>query len=121
MRPPRLLWLMILMWLAIYAWSICVFFSTPPVGDGFTRGLNGLAGFMTWQATAGGIALAIWVAGRRLASGSLMRWISRGPALLALLLIVAIVLLIAYALIADRVVSPPSSSPASTPVTTPVN
>ena len=42
------------LWLARFLASFAVLFLTEPTGDGFTRGLNRLASFMTWQ----GIAMA---------------------------------------------------------------
>jgi hypothetical protein len=40
------------LWLALFVASFVVLLTTEPVGDGFTRGLNRLAAFMTWQGVA---------------------------------------------------------------------
>lgn len=50
----RLLWLMLVVWLAVYVWSFRVMITTDPSGDGFTHGINRLVGFMTWQTVAAG-------------------------------------------------------------------
>lgn len=40
------------LWLALFVASFIVALTTEPTGDSFTRGLNRLASFMTWQAAA---------------------------------------------------------------------
>ena len=40
------------LWLVVFLVSFAVLILTEPTGDGFTRGLNRLASFMTWQGVA---------------------------------------------------------------------
>ena len=121
MTAQRLIWLLLVLWFAVYAWSVLYYLLTPATGDGFTRGLNRLSGFMTWQMVAAGVAVAIWIAGRRFAIGSRARRISRGPALFALLPVVAFVLVVAYVQISSWMETPGPVSTPSMPVTEPKN
>lgn len=80
-----------LLWLAAIAasaWSLVV---PEPNGDGFTRGLNRVMAFAGFQCAAAVVAAVLWVAGRRLPAGSLRRWLSRIPLLLALSLTLFVV------------------------------
>jgi hypothetical protein len=40
------------LWLLLFVTSFVAFFVIEPTGDGFTRGLNRLASFLTWQGAA---------------------------------------------------------------------
>ncbi len=122
MPVQRMLWVLFALWAAIYGWSLWVYFFTPVTGDGFTRGLNRVTGAMAWQAMAAVFGAVIWLMGRGLDSGSPARWVTRIPAFLALMPVVAIVAVIAYAQIADPAATqrPVSSAPAK-PVTAPVD
>lgn len=121
MTAQRLIWLLLIVWFAVYAWSVLGYFLTPATGDGFTRGMNRVSGFVTWQLAAAGVAAAIWVAGRRFAVGSRARRISRGPALFAFLPIVGLVLVVAYVQIASWLADPVATPTPQMPVTQPTN
>lgn len=93
----RFLWGLLLLWLAVYGWSFVAVAFTPPTGDGFTRGLNRIEEFGKWQVAAATLAVPVWVTGRRMPSGSAIRWLSRAPAVLALLLVLLVAGLVAWA------------------------
>jgi hypothetical protein len=108
------IWVILGIWALAMALSVLALVAEP-TGDGFTRGLNRLTGFIGWQ-TAGMIAaLAAWLSARRLEAGDRLRLIARVPAYWALLLVLGIAILIAYgAWIGNR---PPPETPA--PVSAP--
>ena len=114
---PRLLQLLIVLWLAAYAASFLQFALTGPAGDGFTRGLNRVMAFLGWQIGAGLIGCAIWIAGRDLPLGRAGRWLLRIPALLALALATAILALVLWARLARPAPAPPEPAPVTMPVT----
>lgn len=95
--PARQLTLILTaLWAAAYVASLWGLLMLEPTGDGFTRGLNRVTAFVGWQFAAGLIGLGVWMAGRGLPVGSMARRLSRVPALLGLLLALAIVGLIAF-------------------------
>lgn len=104
-----------ILWLAAYGASFAALFLLEPTGDGFTRGLNRVSSFVTWQFAAGLIGLGVWLAGRGLPRGSPARWFSRVPTFLALLLLLAIVGLIAWVNLTKPA---PVAEPAPPPKTT---
>ena len=83
------------LWAAAYLWSISILLWTEPTGDGFTRGLNRLTGFLGWQFVAGVVAIVVFVIGRRLPKGG-RRWLSRIPLILASLPFVLAVAALAW-------------------------
>lgn len=97
MPAKQLTLILTALWAAAYLASLWGLLATEPTGDGFTRGLNRVTAFVGWQFAAGLIGLGVWLAGRGLPAGSMPRRFSRVPALLGLLLLLAIVGLIAYA------------------------
>ncbi|MFV0515077.1 MAG: hypothetical protein ACK5MY_15835 [Jhaorihella sp.] len=104
-----------ILWLAAYGASLAALLLLEPTGDGFTRGLNRVSSFVTWQLVAGLIGIGVWLAGRGLPRGSPARWFSRVPALLALLLALAIAGLIGWVNLTRPA---PLSDPAPPPATT---
>lgn len=96
MSARTLFWLSLLVWAGLYAWSFLSFVVIEPTGDGFTRGLNRVGGFLLWQVAAGITAIVVWRAGLALQSGAKLRWLARLPALLFALLIIAIAALFVY-------------------------
>jgi len=97
MTKQRLIWGILVVWLGIYAWSITALLTTPPEGDGFTRGMNRLTTFASWQLAAGFLGLFIWRLGQVFERGSVARWLSRLPILLAFALLLGIAGVIAAA------------------------
>jgi hypothetical protein len=69
--------------------------TAEPTGDGFTRGLNRVSGFVGWQAAGLILALVAWLSSRGLEKGARLRWLARVPGWWALLLIVGLAALIA--------------------------
>ena len=53
----KIVWAVAAVWLVLFLASFVVLQVTPPTGDGFTRGLNRIASFMTWQGAAFGLAM----------------------------------------------------------------
>ncbi|MEM9969581.1 MAG: hypothetical protein AAF762_00570 [Pseudomonadota bacterium] len=84
-------------WALSFAYAFYFFATEPPTGDGFTRGLNRVSGYLGWQGIAGTFAIAIWGVGRRWQAGSGVRRLSWVPILLALAQVLAIVALIVWA------------------------
>ena len=111
------IWVLLGFWAVAMALSVLAL-AAEPTGDGFTRGLNRLTGFVGWQ-TAGMIpALAAWLFARRLEPGDRLRWIARVPGFLALLLVVGIAILIAYSAWIGNRPSPVTSGLDSVPAVT---
>ncbi len=50
-----------------------------PTGDGFTRGLNRIMGFLSWQLAGAILALGLWIGTRGLPKGDVLRRFGRVP------------------------------------------
>lgn len=105
--PRRAVWILFGLWAAIWVWSLIFLAITEPSGDGFTRGLNRVAGFLGWQGVAAALAVAVWIMGRGLAGGA--RWATRLPLILALLLVLGIAGMIGVALLGSSPPTPPAT------------
>jgi len=81
---------MLALWAAAWGYSFVFALSTVAQGDGFTRGLNRIAGFLGWQGVAGMFAFACWGVGRGFSIGSGIRRISAVPLGLALALVIVV-------------------------------
>ncbi len=90
MSENRFFFILSGLWALVYMGSIVVLQTTEPTGDGFTRGLNRLTAFLSWQVFAAVIAVGVWIAGNGLPKGSQARLFSRIPAALAAILILVI-------------------------------
>ncbi len=119
MSRRTLVIVLLLVWLAMLAWSVIGARITPPTGDGFTRGLNRLALFMGWQAAAGVLGLVIFAGGRGLPRGWLRR-LTWAPLGLAGLLVAGIVALIVWARINSWMHRPAADVAPPAAVTEPV-
>lgn len=100
MAAARIFWLLLTLWLVFFVLSFVVFFTTEPTGDGFTRGMNRITGFIGWQGGAGAIGVLVWFRGRGFEKGTLQRWMSIVPLLCAILLVFALVAVVLLARIA---------------------
>lgn len=116
MPAQRLVWVLLAIWVAAYAASFWSLFFAVPTGDGFTRGLNRVSGFLGWQALAGLAAIGLWAVGLSHPKRQPGRWLYRVPILLAALLILFLVGVVLFAQF--RKPSPDASTPM--PVTQPV-
>lgn len=90
-----------MIWILLALWAVAVGMSVlpvlePPTGDGFTRGLNRIAGFFRFQALALLIGLVI-LALRGRAEGPWLRRLMLVPVLVALALLVGIAGVFLYA------------------------
>jgi hypothetical protein len=81
----RIFWFALAVWAATMILSVVYPMSISPTGDGFTRGLNRVTAFFSWQIGGAIIALSIWMQGRSLTNRAL-RWLSRIPVLWSLIL-----------------------------------
>ncbi|MCU4654126.1 hypothetical protein N8I71_14870 [Roseibacterium sp. SDUM158016] len=93
-------------WLALALWAgamllSCLSLTAEPTGDGFTRGLNRVAGFIGWQLPAAVLALFLWLSSRPLRKGEVLRWLARVPGWWAVALLVLIGTWMAVGLIGD--------------------
>ena len=97
-------------WAGVYAASVLQFLFIEPGGEGFTRGLNQIMAFLSWQLLAAIIGFTAWFVGRKHSPGRALRLLLRLPLILAGLLFGSLILLIAYAQLApppERPVQPP--------------
>lgn len=78
------------LWAAAWGYSFVFAVSSVAQGDGFTRGLNRITGFLGWQGVAGMLAFACWGVGRGFPAKSGVRRMSAVPLSLALVLIVLV-------------------------------
>lgn len=90
------LMVLLALWVAAWGYSLVPLFAEP-TSDGFTRGMNRMAGFLGWQGVAGMIALALWGIGRGLPNGSGARRISGVPLGMALALLLVLVGMVLWA------------------------
>jgi len=84
------------LWLGAVIYSVVFLLTEPATGDGFTRGMNRITGFLGWQGVAGTLAVGVWGVGRGFAKGSGARRISAVPLWLALALVLSIVALVVW-------------------------
>jgi len=119
MSRRNFLFLLALLWAAAWIGSFWQLFGTEPTGDGFTRGLNRIMGFLGWQLAAGFLGCMLWIVGRQGERGRAARWLLRVPPFLTLLLVLAIVTVIVYARLGkpSEVATTPAAAP--TAVTAP--
>lgn len=73
--------------------------TAEPTGDGFTRGLNRITGFLGWQVAGAVLAMALWFGVRALPKGAALRWLGRAPGWWAIGIVALVVLWIAVGLI----------------------
>lgn len=92
-----LLMVMFALWLGASAYSVVFLIDTDPAGDGFTRGLNRITGFLGWQGVAGMLAFAVWGVGLGFPKGSGIRRTSAVPLGIALALILLIIGIVIWA------------------------
>lgn len=117
MTQRTVVWILALLWAAAWGGSFVAFAITDPTGDSFTRGLNRLMAFLGWQLAAGFLGGLVWMAGRGLAATPLGRWLTRVPALLAIVLFGALAATVLW----TRMAAPPPGAllPPATATTKP--
>lgn len=117
MSQQTLFKILLMVWAAAFAWSFISFSTAAPTGDGFTRGLNRVTGFLGWQGLATILAVAVWITGRGANLTGLQKWISRTPALMALALVLAVLSLVLWSVFTKpSPISPPPPGPVTEPV-----
>ncbi len=89
------LWALVVIWAAAFLTSLYQF-SLPPGGDGFTRGLNRVSGFMQWQMVAMVVALVL-LALRRQAESRVLARTMVIPAYFAIALVLLVAGVLGYA------------------------
>jgi len=89
----RIFLLMALMalWLAAYVYSIIFLLTTPVEGDGFSRGMNRITGFLGWQGVAGVLAFGCWAVGWGFPRRTGIRRISAVPLGMALAIVLLVI------------------------------
>jgi len=90
----RLIWILLALWAVAVAMSV-VAMQEPPMGDGFTRGLNRITGFLQFQALALLIGIGI-LALRGRVENVWLRRLMLVPVLLALALLLGIATVFLY-------------------------
>jgi len=100
-------------------WALAMMLSgfvltAEPTGDGFTRGLNRVTGFVAWQAAALILALIAWLFSCGLEAGDRLRWVARIPAWWAMVLLVGLAVLIAVSAWMSNQPPPVTDAPEST-------
>ncbi|MEO0384382.1 MAG: hypothetical protein AAF234_12620 [Pseudomonadota bacterium] len=93
---PRLLWLLFALWAIAFAGSFIAYAMIEPTGSSFTRGMNRASAFLGWQAAAIGFAVVLWWRARRLILARGTRWLMRMPILIALGLLAAFFIFVAW-------------------------
>ena len=93
------IWTLLALWLGAMGLSALAL-TAEPVGDGFTRGLNRITGFLSWQMAAAILAPILWLAVRPLPRGDRLRWMGRLPAWWALGVLLLVLVWIAIGLAA---------------------
>jgi hypothetical protein len=85
-------------WLVLFIFSFAVFLTTAPTGDSFTRGLNRITSFLTWQGAAFVIAMVAALATRQGvgAGGKYFKMIGYAPLVVSVFLVAMLVAIIAY-------------------------
>lgn len=111
------IWVVLGLWLAAMALSALAL-TAEATGDGFTRGLNRLTGFLGWQLAGMILALTAWLASRSLEKGEGLRWLARIPGWWAVLLVVGIAILIAVSAWIGNRPPPVTGGAESAPATT---
>ncbi|MHC0052376.1 hypothetical protein [Actibacterium sp. D379-3] len=98
-RTPLTIWIALALWAGAFTYSFWIFQTTQPLGDGFTRGMNRITGFLGWQVLSTVLALMVFGLGRRLPAGP-QRRMSALPLVLAGLLAAGIAALMLWAALA---------------------
>jgi hypothetical protein len=86
------------LWAALFLASFLALLVTEPAGDGFTRGLNRLASFMTWQGVAFLPAIVCAFLAYRSAGGDApqSKLLGYGPLAASVILIALLIAIIAF-------------------------
>lgn len=86
------------LWLALFLASFVALQLTAPQGEGYARGLNRIAAFLTWQGAALVVAVvgALVMRGAAAAVREKWRWFGFGPLVVSLVVVVAVVGMIAF-------------------------
>lgn len=96
-RSISSLHVLLALWVIAYAASFVFYLVTAPSDFGFTRGLNRVMGFLGWQVLAGFVSVFIWVKGRRLTPGSVIRRITWLPLILFVVPFLALIAALTWA------------------------
>lgn len=81
---------LMIVWGAVFLGSGLIAYFTEPTGLGYSRGMNIVHLFFSWQMVALILAGIIWIAGDRLVYGSRLHRLVHVPILAALILVLLI-------------------------------
>ena len=95
MNKRNVILMLIVIWIALCAWSLLSYQITAPTDFGFTRGLNRVSNFFEIQIVAVLVALLTLVLSFRFPARSGFRWLARVPAMLTLIAIAAFAIFVA--------------------------
>ena len=84
-------------WLMAFVYSFASVLLIEPEGTGFTRGLNRVKSFLGWQGIAGLVGIGVFGVSRAWGKGAPVRRLGVVPLGLALLLVLGILGVIAWA------------------------
>jgi hypothetical protein len=114
------IWIVLGLWLFAMALSGLAM-TAEPTGDGFTRGMNRITGFVGWQAAGLILALIAWLSALALPKGDRLRWMARVPGWWAVVLVVGVAIMIAVGAWVGNRPPPVTDTPENPPpVTAPV-
>jgi hypothetical protein len=120
MKRRGVIALLVAGWIVLFALSFVLTKSTTPTGDGFTRGLNRVSVFFSWQALALVVAIVTWLTGLRQFAGSARwRWLSRLPVMGELVLVAFGVAVFGYFAWFNKPDATEANVPPTKPVTSP--
>ena len=95
------IWIVLALWAGVVLMSVLAL-AEAPTGDGFTRGLNRVTGFLGWQFLAAILAAVAWASSRPLQTRSALRWLARAPGWVALVLVAALAVATAVGVLTNR-------------------
>ena len=96
-EPRFLLTVLAAVWLMAFVYSFAGLVFIAPEGTGFLRGFNRVQSFLGWQGIAGVVAIGVFGVSRAWAQGTPVRRLGVVPLGLALLLVLGILAVIAWA------------------------
>lgn len=92
MTRTRIVWGILIAWVAAFGWSVRYMIFVTPEGTGLLRGMNRVDGFTRWQIVAGALALVAFGLSRALPEGSAARQWARPPLMVFVIWVAALLM-----------------------------